>query len=494
MVAFLAIGRSWSNEADNAQRRIPALLSTAVPSAHLQFTSFGSIHISDSILHNSTGFQLLPSFTLDEWKTRLQNIAKTADQDMHAETSTAPASDLDDFNVELEDEVLVPMLTDPDLSADLQHRRAELGQNPTATSITSLVCNDIPLNGKQCLVVEKVMSDLLNCAANPYDSSVRNQTLLYVGGEGGVGKSQIIRAIVAAMDLIYRKEEVILMAPTGAAADAIGGNTYHTSLGISLNRYRRGGVSPRVRKLWSRKTVMIIDEISMVDLAALSIINTHCKVARSLERSSIDLFGGLPVVIFMGDFHQFPPVQGQALWKLPRNDLEQDGKLIWSQFQQVIILDEQMRQADDISYRELLGRARSGTLTSDDLSTLNSKAISSLGDPRLQNSPAIVKLNSLRHVINRLQIERFARARHQKIFIFPALHTRTKSSGPIPLQLRADDLLGLPEQGAKIPFPGLILYTLSMPTMVLTNVCTSVGLVNGATGQAVGVVVDPEGK
>lgn len=68
----------------------------------------------------------------------------------------------------------------------------------------------------------------------------------------------------------------------------------------------------------------------MVDLAELSIINTHCKIARSLYTSSTDLFGGLPVVILIGDFHQSSPVQAQPLWKLPGNDTEQDGKLIWS--------------------------------------------------------------------------------------------------------------------------------------------------------------------
>lgn len=111
------------------------------------------------------------------------------------------------------------------------------------------------------------------------------------------------------MDLIDRKYEVVLLAPTGPAADSIGSSTYHTSLGISLNRYRLGGVSPRVRRLWSRKTIMIIDEISMVDLAALSIINTHYKIARSLGRSSTDDFGGLPVVILMGDYPSPPPRQ-----------------------------------------------------------------------------------------------------------------------------------------------------------------------------------------
>ncbi|THC87309.1 hypothetical protein EYZ11_013246 [Aspergillus tanneri] len=46
----------------------------------------------------------------------------------------------------------------------------------------------------------------------------------------GFGKSQIIKAIAAGMDLVHRKHEVIFMAPTGAAADIIGGNTYHTFL------------------------------------------------------------------------------------------------------------------------------------------------------------------------------------------------------------------------------------------------------------------------
>lgn len=36
------------------------------------------------------------------------------------------------------------------------------------------------------------------------------------------------------MDIIHHKHEVTRVAPTGAAADVIGGNTYHTSLRTSL--------------------------------------------------------------------------------------------------------------------------------------------------------------------------------------------------------------------------------------------------------------------
>jgi hypothetical protein len=59
--------------------------------------------------------------------------------------------------------------------------------------------------------------------------------------------------------------------------------------------------------------------------------------------------------------------------------------------------------------------------------------------------------------------------------------------------VHAEELLRLPDKGTDIPFPGLFFYTPQMPTMVLTNSCTPLGLVNGARGIAAGVVVDPTG-
>jgi hypothetical protein len=183
-------------------------------------------------------------------------------------------------------------------------------------------------------------------------------------------------------------------------------------------------------------------------------------------------------------------VRGPALWKEPRyaNEEDENGRLIWHQFKRVIILDEQMRQAEDVPFRGLLSRARSAALTEDDLTLLNTKAVTSLMTPQLEDATTVVKLNSIRHQVNRIRMEHFAQARCQKVYIFPALHTRTKSTGPTNLRLRVDDLLQQPDQGTKIPFPGLFLYTPNMPAVILTNICTLLGQVNGTT---VGVVVDP---
>ena len=325
------------------------------------------------------------------------------------------AFEVDDFNLDLGNGALYPTLNSAESIPNLADQRSDVGDNPSGATLTELVCENLPLNKKQQLIVERVLSGALAWKHHPYDASKRKQMLLYVGGEGGVGKSQVIKVIVEGMDLIRRKDEVILMAPTGAAADNIGGNTYHTSLGINRSQTQKPSVSSRVNKLWSRKTIMIIDEISMMDLSMLSKINNQLKIAKSLDRSSPDLFGGLPIVIFMGDFFQFPPVKGQALWKEPRagNDEDATSQMIWHQFTDVVILNEQMRQVEDPVFRDLLGQARAAALTEEDLHLLNSKVITSLFKLELKDATTVVKLNALRHHINRLQMKQFARSHSQ---------------------------------------------------------------------------------
>jgi hypothetical protein len=492
IAAYHSVARSWYKESLIAGQRIPTLVSGVAQTPVLQLENLLPLDILRLSSYSTSGLRFLPPATLQRWESQIKGLVKF-DELEEATAEERLAYEIDDFDLDIGDGVLHPILASPESAPNVVDRRSQVGDNPTEASLTSLVNEDIPLNEKQRLVIKRVLSGALAWADHAYDASKRDQQLLYVGGEGGVGKSQIIKAIVAGMDLIHRKEEVILMAPTGAAADSIRGNTYHTALGISIAKVQKTMVSSRVRKLWSRKTIMIIDEVSMTDLSMLSTINNQCKIARSLDRSSPDLFGGLPIVILMGDFHQFSPVRGPALWKEPRagNDADANGRIIWHQFTDVIILDQQMRQAEDPAFRDLLGRARAATLTEDDLALLNSKTATSLLTPNLENATTVVKLNVLRHHVNRLQMEHFARTRSQRIYVFPATHTRVRTT--CPSSLCAEDLLLQSDQGTKIPFPGLFLYTPQMPAILLTNICTTLGQVNGARGIASGIVVDPTG-
>ena len=358
IAAYHTIRQVWNRELTITAHRIPALRQVTV-GRNMPHINPRQLAISTSSIDDALGVRFLPPSVLQSWEHRLKALASTK-EDACTNEETNLSFQLDDFDQDIGHGLLQPMLVDSNVLHALQDPRFQLGEDPTATSLASLVAQDIPLNSKQKLVVEKILAEALAWGDNPYDSSRRKQLLLCITGEGGTGKSQIPKAIVSAMDLLGRRDEVILMAPTGAAADTIGGNTYHTSLGISINRLQKSVVSSRVKKLWAHKTIMFIDEMSMIDLTMLSVVNNHCTIARSLDRSSPDLFGGLPVVVLMGDFFQFPPVRDPALWMDPREGSSEDanGKMIWHQFEQVIILDEQMRQSEDPSFYGLLTRAR----------------------------------------------------------------------------------------------------------------------------------------
>ncbi len=83
-------------------------------------------------------------------------------------------------------------------------------------------------------------------------------------------------------------------------------------------------------------------------------------------------FGGIPIVLFCGDFHQFRPVQERSIllpsavtsWDLERSfGVEQRHQhdrahALWRKFATVVILDEQVRAAKDPLLQSLLTRIR----------------------------------------------------------------------------------------------------------------------------------------
>ena len=172
---------------------------------------------------------------------------------MDEEAEEVLAFETDNFEPALESTALRPIMGSL-AHENIEDRRAQAGDDPSDAALTTIVSQYVPLNRKQQMIVEKVLSSALAWKYCAYDASKRTQMLLYIGGEGGVGKSQIVKGVVAGMDLIRRKAEVILMGTTGVAADVIGGNTYHTSLGISICKAQKS-VLARIRNLWAKKTL-----------------------------------------------------------------------------------------------------------------------------------------------------------------------------------------------------------------------------------------------
>jgi hypothetical protein len=132
------------------------------------------------------------------------------------------------------------------------------------------------------------------------------------------------------------------------------------------------------------------------------------------------------MIITLGDSRQIQPVRDMAIWQ--EDESAEIATKIWSSFTDVVILIEQMRQKDDMPYQELLGRASECCLTNADLDLLNSKTRENMTrHGQCLESTALRPLNAERHDLNRLAIERFAKTRNQKVWMFAAKHSRTKS-------------------------------------------------------------------
>lgn len=104
----------------------------------------------------------------------------------------------------------------------------------------------------------------------------------------------------------------------------------------------------------------------------------------------------------------------------------------------------------------------------------------------------IVQKSKTRHLINRLQIEKYARANNQDIIIFPAKHYRMKKDGGNLIQ--HESLFEAQDGEGNCTGPGLLLYCKGIPACLLANHCTPLGIVNGARAIVHGVVPNPNSK
>ena len=150
-----------------------------------------------------------------------------------------------------------------------------------------------------------------------------------------------------------------------------------------------------------------------------------------------------------------------------------------------------MRQAEDPPFQSLAERARSATLTEQDVATLNSQTVAARV-ARGEDPPdrAIIRVNRLREDVNLTQLETFAKKNTQKIYLFPARHD-TPNRPDIDHALLVRMMFRVGEAG-KLKGPGFLAFSKGMPIMLLHNAKTSSGLVNGMTGTAERAILDTD--
>ncbi|TSC76021.1 MAG: ATPase AAA [Parcubacteria group bacterium Gr01-1014_31] len=171
---------------------------------------------------------------------------------------------------------------------------------------------------------------------------------VFLTGPAGSGKTFLLNRYIEY--LLKHKVNVGVTAPTGIAATHLNGRTIHSWIGMGIHETLNDAQLKRVlekEQLWPRvhyASVLVIDEISMLNAKRLDLVDLICKSIRQDLRP----FGGLQIV-FCGDFFQLPPVprDGQD----PRFAVESAA---WQNADvAVCYLEEQYRQADERFLRVL---------------------------------------------------------------------------------------------------------------------------------------------
>ena len=107
--------------------------------------------------------------------------------------------------------------------------------------------------------------------ANHASEACPEQLKMYLGGMGGTGKTQVIKALISMFDQRQENHRFIVLAPTGTAAALLNGSTYHSILGIRSSN--DGNEEPSknentiIREIQERLEgvdYIFIDELSMI--------------------------------------------------------------------------------------------------------------------------------------------------------------------------------------------------------------------------------------
>lgn len=146
---------------------------------------------------------------------------------------------------------------------------------------------------------------------------------LTIMGQGGSGKSVVINTIVSVMRRMFNYNDVVrVVAPTGTAAYNVNGETFHHMLQIGIGSKsveKSSACKPRqdLLKKFRYLLALIIDERSMVSSQILGtankIISETLHDGGHLRHKS---WGGLPIVILVGDDYQLPTIGEGALTAL----------------------------------------------------------------------------------------------------------------------------------------------------------------------------------
>lgn len=152
----------------------------------------------------------------------------------------------------------------------------------------------------------------------------------------------------------------------------------------------------------------------------------------------------------------------------------------------MIILTQEVRQQEDPKFESLLQQAQARSLTQTDVSMLNNRVMTALMFKNLLKNIFMVQKNKSRHLINRLQLKKFAQSAGQDIIIFLIKHSYIKKNGDRSLLYK--DLFPIQDGEHGATGPSFLYYCKRMPVVIPLNIYILLKIVNGACATVYGII------
>ena len=411
----------------------------------------------------------LPS--MNAWKDDMenQNQEKLNDDKFdESEILQEPSSPIQITNADNDNQVEISVESDTNDDKD------------SVQEIIDYTIHKFNLNKKQKVAFKTAIKNVVK----RHNKEQTEQVIGYVGGPGGTGKSQVIKAIIYFHKKMKKRHTLKLSALTGTAAKHIKGSTTTTLFGFSSDKYSNA----KLQNKFGKVETIIIDEVSMIGCSHL------LKIANALTKGKCAdpslPFGGVDI-IFFGDFIQFSPVKDSELycgWETQENRSKKNRKKqtenniqlamhLWKQINHIVILDEQMRVQDQ-DYLAILNRLREGKCTDSDIALLNNRVVDQANSvTSINDTPIIAPGNQVVMSINDLFVDSHSQC--TKVYVSSA-YDHIGRTGKVPKKVAKiyKNWANTRTQG----LPRELKLFVGMPISITTNIKTELGITNGTSG------------